>query len=153
LLEVDRAPPAVIVDKVLRDCGLAPEGLTLVLTPTTSLAGTTQVVARVLEVALHKGARARLPAARIVEGSGCAPLPPPAHDTVTAMGRTNDAILYGGQVHLACAASRAAAPSSRCACRRRNSRDHGRPFAELFAPRATTSTSSTARCSRRPRCG
>ena len=37
----------VVIDKVLHDCGLAPEGLTLILTPTSSLAGTTQVVARV----------------------------------------------------------------------------------------------------------
>jgi methenyltetrahydromethanopterin cyclohydrolase len=53
VLEVDRAPPPV-VQKILRDCGLPPEGLTIVLTPTSSAAGTTQVVARVLEVALHK---------------------------------------------------------------------------------------------------
>ncbi len=44
----------MVVDKVLRDCALSAEALTLILTPTTSLAGTTQVVARVLEVALHK---------------------------------------------------------------------------------------------------
>jgi methenyltetrahydromethanopterin cyclohydrolase len=48
------------------------------------------------------------------------------------MGRTNDAILYGGRVHLTvtrdAVARRLAAelPSS-------NSRDYGRPFAEIFA--------------------
>ena len=43
VLEVDRPPPTVVIDKLLRDCALVPEGLTIVLTPTTSLAGTTQV--------------------------------------------------------------------------------------------------------------
>jgi methenyltetrahydromethanopterin cyclohydrolase len=54
VLEVDRRPPAELVRKIQRDCGVQPDGLTLILTPTTSLAGTLQVVARVLEVALHK---------------------------------------------------------------------------------------------------
>jgi methenyltetrahydromethanopterin cyclohydrolase len=75
VLEVDRAPPKVVIDKLLRDCGLAPEALTLILTPTTSLAGTTQVVARVLEVALHKAHELGFALADIVDGAGTAPLP------------------------------------------------------------------------------
>ena len=68
VLEVDRAPPAVVIDKVLRDCGLAPDALTLILTPTTSLAGTTQVVARVLEVALHKAHELGFALGDVVDG-------------------------------------------------------------------------------------
>ncbi|MFN6996604.1 MAG: methenyltetrahydromethanopterin cyclohydrolase [Aquincola tertiaricarbonis] len=132
VLEVDRAPPAVVIDKVLRDCGLQPEGLTLILTPTRSPAGTTQVVARVLEVALHQAHELGFPLADIVDGSGTAPLPAPSLDGVQAMGRTNDAILYGGQVHLTVKGDDAAA----CALARKlpsgNSRDHGRSFAEIF---------------------
>jgi methenyltetrahydromethanopterin cyclohydrolase len=100
VLEVDRVPPRIVIDKVLRDCGLAPEGLTFILTPTTSAAGTTQVVARVLEVALHKAHELGFELAHVVGGSASAPLPAPSPDGVTAMGRTNDAILYGGRVHL-----------------------------------------------------
>ena len=69
VLEVDRVPPPVIVDKLLRDCGLAAEGLTLILTPTRSLAGTTQVVARVLEVALHKSHELGYDLGHIVDGA------------------------------------------------------------------------------------
>jgi len=47
VMEVDRAPPKVVIDKLLHDCGLQPHSLTVILTPTTSLAGTTQIVARV----------------------------------------------------------------------------------------------------------
>lgn len=133
VLEVDRAVPPVIVDKLLRDCGLAPEQLTLIVTPTTSLAGTTQVVARVLEVALHKAHTLGFDLGCIVGGTACAPLPAPSPDAVQAMGRTNDAILYGGQVQLQVRGDDAAArrlaqqlPSCTAAA-------FGRPFAELFA--------------------
>ncbi|MFO1220431.1 MAG: methenyltetrahydromethanopterin cyclohydrolase [Burkholderiaceae bacterium] len=132
VLEVDRMPPPVVLDKVLRDCALAPPGLTVVVTPTSSLAGTTQVVARVLEVALHRAHELKYPLHDIVEGSACAPLPPPHADTVEAMGRTNDAILYGGQVHLAVQGPADAARELAQRLPSINSRDHGRPFAELF---------------------
>jgi methenyltetrahydromethanopterin cyclohydrolase len=131
VMEVDRLPPQVVIDKVLRDCALAPEALTIVVTPTHSVAGTVQVVARVVEVALHKTHVLGIDLAEVVEGSGTAPLPPPAPDAIQAMGRTNDAILYGGRVHLTvkhdAVAERLAAelPS-------RNARDYGRPFAEIF---------------------
>jgi methenyltetrahydromethanopterin cyclohydrolase len=131
VMEVDRLPPQVVIDKVLNDCGLAPGNLMIAVTPTHSVSGTVQVVARVVEVALHKAHVLGIALDEIVEGAGSAPLPPPASDGIEAMGRTNDAILYGGRVHLTvksdAAAKRLAAelPSS-------NSRDYGRPFAEIF---------------------
>ena len=132
VLEVDRLPPAVVIDKVLRDAALAPEALTVVLTPTTSAAGTTQVVSRVLEVALHKAHELHFALADIIDGSASAPLPAPSPDGVQAMGRTNDAILYGGRVHLAVRGSDEAARALARSLPSRNSRDHGRSFAELF---------------------
>ena len=132
VLEVDRPPPEVVIDKLLRDCGLAPEGLCIVLTPTASLAGTTQVVARVLEVALHKAHALGFALEHIVEGSASAPLPSPSADGIEAMGRTNDAILYGGQVHLSVRGEAAAAQALAQQLPSLNSRDYGRPFAELF---------------------
>ena len=132
VLEVDRAPPKIVIDKLLRDCGLAPEALTLILTPTTSLAGTTQVVARVLEVALHKAHELGFALTDIVDGVASAPLPSASPDGVLAMGRTNDAILYGGRVHLTVRGDDAAARELARALPSRNSRDHGRSFAHIF---------------------
>ncbi len=132
VLEVDRRPPPVVIDKVLRDCGLAPEGLTLVLTPTTSLAGTTQVVARVLEVALHKAHELGFALADIVDGHAAAALPAPSPDGGVAMGRTNDAILYGGRVHLKVRGSDEAARDLAQRLPSSNSRDYGRSFADIF---------------------
>ena len=132
VLEVDRAPPKIIIDKLLHDCALTPAGLTLILTPTTSLAGTTQVVARVLEVALHKAHELGFALADIVGGSACAPLPAPSPDGVQAMGRTNDAILYGGRVHLTVRGDDAAARALAQQLPSKNSSDYGRSFADIF---------------------
>lgn len=133
VLEVDRLPPPVVLHKVIRDCGLAsPEALTVILTPTTSAAGSTQVVGRVLEVALHKAHALGFALGDIVDGIGSAPLPAPTPDGGAAMGRTNDAILYGGRVHLSVRGSDDAARALAEKLPSRNSRDFGRPFAELF---------------------
>jgi len=132
VLEVDKTPPVEIAEKVATACGIDPEGLTLVLTPTRSLAGTVQVVARVLEVALHKAHELHFPLERIVDGSGTAPLPPPAADFLTAMGRTNDAILFGGSVVLYVSGPDEAAEALCRELPSSASRDYGRPFAEVF---------------------
>lgn len=132
VMEVDRTPPPVVIHKILRDCGLAPEALTLILTPTSSLAGTTQVVARVLEVALHKSHELGFELAHIIDGSATAPLPSPSPDGVQAMGRTNDAILYGGRVQLTVRGDDAAARELARQLPSGNSRDHGRSFADIF---------------------
>jgi len=132
VLEVDRRPPRVVIDKVLAQCGLEPAGLTIVLTPTSSLAGTTQVVGRVLEVALHKAHELGFPLHGILDGSACAPLPAPSPDGVEAMGRTNDAILYGGQVRLTVSCEDAEAERLARMLPSSNSRDYGRSFADIF---------------------
>jgi methenyltetrahydromethanopterin cyclohydrolase len=133
VLETDRVPPDGLIEKVAEDCRLAPDKLTFVLTPTSSLAGTVQIVSRVLEVALHKVHELRFPLGRVIDGIGRAPLPPPAPDFLSAMGRTNDAILFGGEVQLF-----VTGPDDEAAELARNlpssaSRDYGRPFKEVFA--------------------
>jgi methenyltetrahydromethanopterin cyclohydrolase len=132
VLEVDRLPPQVIVDKILRDCALDAGQLTLIVTPTTSLAGTTQVVARVLEVALHKAHELGFALDNIVGGAAAAPLPAPSPDGVAAMGRTNDAILYGGRVHLSVRGDDDAARDLARRLPSRNASDFGRSFADIF---------------------
>lgn len=133
VLEVDRPPPAPILAKIARDCGVTIERLVLILTPTRSLAGVVQIAARVLEVALHKVHALGFPLAAIVDGAGSAPLPPPSRDLVTAMGRTNDAILFGGDVQLYVDCDDAAASALAERLPSNVSRDHGKPFAQVFA--------------------
>ena len=54
VMEVDRNPPQEIIDKIVSDCSISEKNLTIILTPTKSLSGCTQVVGRVLEVGMHK---------------------------------------------------------------------------------------------------
>lgn len=133
VLEVDRAPPGALLREIGAACGVPPDRLTVIMTPTQSLAGTIQIAARSLEVALHKAHTLGFPLSRIVDGCGAAPLPPPSPDFVQAMGRTNDAILYGGTVQLFVAGDEAEAEALADRLPSGASRDYGRPFAETFA--------------------
>ena len=132
VIESNEPPPANVVAQVARDCRVEPESLTIIFTPTHSLAGGTQIVARSLEVALHKIHELHFPLDRVVEGIGAAPLCPPHPDFVTAMGRTNDAIIFAGQVHLFVTGPASEARSLAGKLSSNASRDYGRPFAEIF---------------------
>ncbi len=132
VIENDAIPPLAIIEKVAAACGVSPEKLTIVVTPTSSLAGGVQVVARVLEVAMHKAHALHFPLENIVDGSGSAPICPPHPNFVKAMGRTNDAILFAGQVHLFVKGSDEAAEKLAKELPSSTSKDYGKPFAEIF---------------------
>ena len=132
VLETDKIPPAEVIEKIVRDTKVAAEQLTIILTPTTSIAGSIQIVGRVLEVALHKAHTLHFSLNNIVSGSGVAVLPPVAKDFMTAMGRTNDAILFGGSVHLQVKGDDAAAAELALNLPSSASKDYGKPFAQVF---------------------
>ncbi|HEY0268463.1 MAG TPA: methenyltetrahydromethanopterin cyclohydrolase, partial [Methyloradius sp.] len=132
VLESDKAPPTEVIEKVSRDTGVAADKLTFILTPTRSLAGSVQIVARVLEVAMHKIHTLHFPLDHVVDGMASAPVPPPAPDFLIGMGRTNDAILFGGHAHIFVKGSDEAAAKLAVELPSSSSRDYGRPFAEVF---------------------
>jgi methenyltetrahydromethanopterin cyclohydrolase len=132
VLESRQLPPDEVCTQIADACGVSPERLALLVAPTASLAGTIQVVARTVETALHKMFQLGFDLSRITSGFGLAPLPPVAGDDLTAIGRTNDAVLYGGQVTLwvtgddgSLAQIAEQMPSSR-------SPDYGEPFSAVF---------------------
>jgi methenyltetrahydromethanopterin cyclohydrolase len=133
VLESAAPPPPDIIDEIARDCGVKTQDITVVYAPTQSLAGSVQVTARVLEVALHKAHALKFPLARIVDGMATAPLAPPHPDFVTAMGRTNDAIIFGGHAQLFVTGPATDAKALAEQLPSRTSRDYGKPFAEVFA--------------------
>ncbi|MDO8938252.1 MAG: methenyltetrahydromethanopterin cyclohydrolase [Methylicorpusculum sp.] len=132
VIENDAVPPLAIVEKVANACGVEPSKLTIIVTPTSSLAGGVQVVSRVLEVAMHKAHALHFPLENIVDGSGSAPICPPHPDFIKAMGRTNDAILFAGQVHLFVKGSDADAEKLTNELPSSTSKDYGKPFAQVF---------------------
>ena len=132
VLETRKLPDDGVVQYLCERLNLAAPKLTLLAAPAATLAGTIQVVARSLETALHKLSELHFDLSQVVAGFGSAPLPPVAADELQAIGRTNDAILYGGRVivWVRCQDEQIAAvgpkvPSSA-------SPDHGAPFAEIF---------------------
>lgn len=132
VLETDKIPPVEVIEKVARDTKMQAKDLTFILTPTRSLAGTVQITARVLEVALHKLHTVHFPLDALVDGYGIAPIPAPSPDFLTGMGRTNDAILFGGFVHLYVKSTDEAAEKLAKELPSSSSKDYGRPFAEVF---------------------
>jgi methenyltetrahydromethanopterin cyclohydrolase len=99
-LETRQKPPAEIVEKVANRCGVQPSAVTFLIAPTASVCGSVQISARVVETALHKLHEIGVDPARVRHGWGCCPIAPVAKDDPAAIGRTNDAVLYGGNVHL-----------------------------------------------------
>jgi methenyltetrahydromethanopterin cyclohydrolase len=99
-LETRDPPPPAVADHVAQRAGVPGSALTLLYAPTASVAGGVQIAARVVETALHKLHELGFDVRRVVAGFGSCPLPPVAGDDMEAIGRTNDAVLYGGQVHL-----------------------------------------------------
>jgi methenyltetrahydromethanopterin cyclohydrolase len=100
VLESSALPPSDVCRDLAERCRVAPGNLTLLVARTASIAGTMQVVARSVETALHKLHELHFDLQRIRGSFGAAPLPPVAADDLQAIGRTNDAILYGGDVVL-----------------------------------------------------
>ena len=99
-LETREPPPVEVAEFVARRAGVPASALTLLTAPTASVAGGVQIAARVVETALHKLHELDFDVRRVVAGFGSCPLPPVAGDDIEAIGRTNDAVLYGGQVQL-----------------------------------------------------
>ena len=133
VMEVDKNPPSELLAKMADQCGVKSQHLTVILTPTKSLAGVVQVVARVLETALHKSHELKFPLERIVDGAGSAPLCPPIPDFVQAMGRTNDSILFAGRVQLFVTGPDDDAKALAKDLPSNTSNDYGKPFAKVFA--------------------
>jgi methenyltetrahydromethanopterin cyclohydrolase len=99
-LETRQDPPAEIVAKVAERCGVEASAVTFMIAPTASICGSVQISGRVVETALHKLHELGVDPARIRQGWGCCPIAPVAKNDPAAIGRTNDAVLYGGTVHL-----------------------------------------------------
>jgi methenyltetrahydromethanopterin cyclohydrolase len=133
-LETRKPPPAEVAGYVAERAGVAPSALTLLTAPTASVAGSVQIAARVVETALHKLHEVGFDVRRVLAGFGSCPLPPVAGDDMAALGRTNDAMLYGGQVHLTVEASdddelRALVERLPASA----SSDYGEPFGKVLA--------------------
>jgi methenyltetrahydromethanopterin cyclohydrolase len=132
VLECATLPNDDVCERVAADCHLPPGALTLCVAPTASYAGTVQVVARSVETALHKIHELGFDVKCIRSGFGNAPLPPVAANDLVGIGRTNDAVLYGGDVTLWVHAEDDELAELVDKIPSKASRDFGVPFGEIF---------------------
>lgn len=133
VLEASSEPPEEAIKMISDVCGVPAEKTFLVLVPTSSVAGLTQVSGRIVEVGMYKLCEMGLNPNAVCYAWGQAPIPLTHPDAIEAMGRANDVILYGGLAYyivsydddeyLRSLVKRAVSSASK---------DYGKPFAEIF---------------------
>ncbi|WP_252699129.1 methenyltetrahydromethanopterin cyclohydrolase [Natronosalvus vescus] len=99
-LETSEQPTEAAAEQVADLAEVEPSGVFLLAYPTASIVGSVTNAARVAELATFNLAELGYDPLDIVSATGRAPVPPVPGDEETAIGRTNDAIAYGGSAHL-----------------------------------------------------
>lgn len=133
VLETNKEPPEEAVTYISSQCKVVPDHLLLILVPTSTITGSTQISGRVVETGIHKLTELGLDPKLVTQAWGYAPIAPVHPKFAESMGRTNDAILYAGVTcyTINCEDDEKLrqlvnkAPSSA-------SRNYGRPFLEIF---------------------
>jgi methenyltetrahydromethanopterin cyclohydrolase len=132
VLETGKLPPEAVCIDVADKCGVSPDRLTLLAAATSSVAGTVQIVARSVETALHKLHVLKFDLDCIESGRGIAPMPPASESDIQALGRTNDAILYGATVELTVKTNDETLSEIGPRVPSNSSTDYGQPFETIF---------------------
>ena len=133
ILESGKLPGPDLVADIKSECGIEGDQFWVCVAPTRSLAGSLQIVARSVEAVMHKLFELDVDLNLVTSAIGVAPLPAVAADDLTAIGRTNDAILYGGDVSLWVNMPDEQISEWGPRVPSNSSCEFGRPFAELFS--------------------
>ena len=101
VLETRQLPDEIVCRSLAETCGVRSDKLALLVAPTSSLAGSTQIAARSVETGLHKLRTLGLDLSKVVCGDGRCPIAAPTGDDFTSLGRTNDLVMCACQIWLA----------------------------------------------------
>lgn len=132
VLESGRLPTEGVADYVAEKCGVKPDRVFLAVAATRSVAGAVQIAARSVETAMHKLLELEFDVTKTLSGFGVCPIATPAADDLTAIGRTNDCVLYGSEVFLTLSTTDAEIEALIDKIPSSASRDYGQLFSELF---------------------
>ncbi len=132
-LETDIIPSEEAIRFIAEKCKIETSNLYITIAPTSSLAGSTQISGRIVELGLHKLTEVGLDPKLVKYGIGESAIAPIHPKSTKAMGRTNDMILYGGRVYFEVEHESdeelseivMKTPSSK-------SKDYGKPFYNIF---------------------
>ncbi|HJJ89085.1 MAG TPA: methenyltetrahydromethanopterin cyclohydrolase [Methanocorpusculum sp.] len=128
-LEADHLPNGLVMEKIAEKCKVDVANVCALVAPTSSIVGSIQVAGRCVETAIYKLNELGFDTRKILTAAGTAPIPP-VRGPKLAMGVTNDATIYHGQINLTMNAPEIIdyldkIPS--CA-----SQGYGKPFNEIF---------------------
>lgn len=93
-------PSNEIALEVANACHVKPEDTYILMSPSTCVAASIQVSARMLEQTCHKMFEKHFDPAQIVMIRGKAPIAPVVKDELKTMGRINDALIYGSEIEV-----------------------------------------------------
>lgn len=99
-LESDTLPNGEVMETIANKCNVDVANVCAVVAPTASIVGSIQVSGRCVETAVYKLNELGFDTRKITAAIGCAPVPPVKKDSTRAMGCTNDATIYHGQICL-----------------------------------------------------
>jgi methenyltetrahydromethanopterin cyclohydrolase len=127
-VETDTLPVAAVAEQVADRAGVDPAATFLPVFATGSVTGSVTLAARAAELAVYRLSELGYDPLDILSVTGKAPIAPVGTDEERAIARTNDALAYGGQVHLT-----VAEPFDRFDEVASSAREqHGVPFADIF---------------------
>lgn len=99
-LEADSLPDEKVADYIADECNVKAENLTILVAPTSSLVGSIQISGRTLETGVYKMHEImNFDVTKITYAAGITPITPVDPDSKKAMGKTNDAIIFGGRAY------------------------------------------------------
>ncbi len=129
-LESDTLPSAAVLQKIADGCNVDVANVCAVVAPTASVVGSVQVAGRCVETAIYRLEQLHYDPKKVICACGSAPIAPVKANSTKAMGCTNDATIYYGQINLTIDGADIAdyvdkIPSS-------TSSSYGRPFYDTF---------------------
>lgn len=99
-LEADKIPGADVTDSIAEECNVPSENVFVLVAPTSSMVGSIQISGRVVENGTYKMLEAlHFDVRKVKYAAGIAPIAPVDPDGLKAMGKTNDAVLFGGRTY------------------------------------------------------
>ncbi len=99
-LESDQLPDEAVIEQVAERAGVPTSGVFLPTYATASVTGSVVAASRAGELAAYRLTELGYDPLDILSVTGKAPVAPVAENERAAIARTNDALAYGGQVHL-----------------------------------------------------
>ena len=99
-LEADVLPGEDVAAYIAEEYNVKTEDVYLLVAPTSSLVGSIQIAGRVVENGTYKMLEfIKFDVTKVKHAAGIAPIAPVDPDGLKAMGKTNDAVLFGGRTY------------------------------------------------------